>query len=88
MAGALVLYRDGDPPGSPQPQPTDGVTRLSSTGGGRGSAARSSWWQTRRSAQRKAALEAGITSLASDPTLIVRGVISESGAKRLLEAAE
>jgi Zn-dependent M28 family amino/carboxypeptidase len=37
--------------------------------------------------KRKAALEAGITMLASDPTHIVRGIITESAAKRVVETS-
>jgi Zn-dependent M28 family amino/carboxypeptidase len=83
MAGALVLYRDSDPPGMPQPQPTDGVTRLSAAAaaGARGALA----VVTDESfVRRKAALEAGLTTLVSDPAMAVRGIISESGARRLL----
>ena len=84
-AGALILYRDGDPPGLPQPQATDGLTRLAALAavGARGElivVADDAF------PKRKATLEAGITTLASDPTLIVRGIITESAAKRVVDA--
>jgi len=86
LAGALVLYRDGDPPGMPQPQPTDGITRLGvlAGAGARGALAVVT---DEAFVRRKAALDAGLTTLVSDPGMVVRGVISESAARRVLEAA-
>ena len=83
IAGALILYRDGDPPGLPQPQATDGITRLTvlAAAGARGALVVVG---DDAFPKRKAALEAGITTLASDPTLIVRGIITESAAKRVI----
>lgn len=86
MAGALVLYRDSDPPGVPQPRPADGVTRLAVAAGAdaRGALAVVT---DEAFVRRKAAFETGLTTLASDPTMVVRGIISESAAKRVLETA-
>ena len=86
MAGALVLYRDNDPPGTPQPQPTDWVTRLAilARAGARGALV---VVPDEAFAKRKAAFESGITTLVSDPTLVVRGIISESAAKSVIEAS-
>ncbi len=86
MEGALVLYRDSDPPGTPQPQATDGVTRLAilATAGARGALVVVA---DNAFTQRKAAFESGVTTLASDPAVIVHGVISESAAAGVLEAA-
>jgi len=85
-AGALILYRDGDPPGLPQPQATDGIARLTvlAAAGARGALVVVG---DDAFPKRKAALEAGITMLASDPTHIVRGIITESAAKRVVETS-
>lgn len=83
MERALVLYRDSDPPGSPQPRPTDWETRLAllKKAGAEGALV---VVPDDAFPKRKAALESGVTALESDPDFLLRGVISESAARRLL----
>lgn len=83
MDRSLVLYRDSDPPGSPQPRPTDWVTRLSLLQEA-GAAGALVVVPDDAFAKRKTAFVNGLTTLASDPAVLIRGIISESAAKRLL----
>jgi hypothetical protein len=86
VADALVLYRDSDPPGTPQPAPTDALTRLATlvAAGAKGALI---VVPDDAFPGRKAALESGITTLGSDPSLYVRGIISESAARRMVAIA-
>lgn len=86
MAGALVLYRDADPPDL-TPLPTDWVARLAVLAGAGASGALVVVADD-AFAQRRATLRSGVTTLASDPTVVVRGFISESAAKRVIESSD
>ena len=84
--GVLALYRDADPPELSQPRPTDALTRLAMLGRA-GTCGGLAIVSDDAFARRKAAFLEGVATLASDPVLVVWGIIRESAAKRLLEAS-
>lgn len=85
LAGAVVLYRDSDAPGSAQPRPTDGLTRIAALAKA-GAAGAIAVIPDDQYAHRKAIFTGGVTTIKSDPQFEVRGIISESAARRMLEA--
>ena len=85
-AGAIVLYRDTDTPVAPQPRPTDGLTRINALwqAGAKGVIA---VIPDDQYAHRREIFDHGITSLPDDRAVLVRGIISESAARELLEGS-
>lgn len=82
----VALYRDSDPPGVSQPRPTDALTRLNALAGA-GARGAIAVIPDDQFAHRREIFDHGVTTIASDPQFEVRGIISESAAKQLLEAA-
>ena len=84
--GVLALYRDADPPELRQPQPTDALTRLANLGRA-GTCGALAIVADDVFLRRKAAFDEGVATLVSDPGLVVRGIIRESAARRVLAAS-